>query len=247
MCLKNKTHKSIKIIKSIKKIKKKSKVIKKSKIKKSKIKKSKIKKIRGGGRYEDIITTLKTNGHYDNWVEKGSLYGVNSKYPKPGTIFMEKPYKYLTTEGIPIMVSMVTKTYRDDPSLIFIPVLNYIHIHDPTNVAMDKYKIVDESETLNTSGITTCCALALKIGTKKFLAHISASMDKNIIIRAINKCLEEQGIGSGAIEEIYVYYGSSPGFEHAKKIVADIIIELNLNREHIIERQLTSFIDKVII
>ena len=115
----------------------------------------------------EIIQELTRKGKYDEWVSHGSYFGKTGK--------STREYKYYDMNGDIINVSSVSKTYTD----FNIPVFKQYVVYDPTFVKQATYKIVSTSEELTTSGLATCCGLAI-IGDKKFLAHLDTTIDNEI-------------------------------------------------------------------
>jgi len=121
---------------------------------------------------ESILQELKRKGKYDEWVSHGSYFG------QTGSIFTTREYKYYDMDGDIINVSSVSKTYRDD--VVNTPVFKQYYVNDVTNVTQGTYRIVSNSEELSTSGLATCCGLAILLGDKKFLAHLDTSMKNKV-------------------------------------------------------------------
>ena len=119
-----------------------------------------------------LIQELTKKGKYDEWVSNGSYFGQTSN------MFTTKPYKYYDMDGDIINVSAISKNYRDD--VVNIPVFKQYWVEDHTHVGQATYKIVSTSEELSTSGLATCCGLAIHLGDKKFLAHLDTSMKNKI-------------------------------------------------------------------
>lgn len=121
---------------------------------------------------ESILQELKRKGKYDEWVSQGSYFG------QTGSIFTTREYKYYDMDGDIINVSSVSKTYRDN--VVNTPVFKQYYVEDVTHVIQATYRIVSNSEELSTSGLATCCGLAILLGDKKFLAHLDTSMKNKI-------------------------------------------------------------------
>jgi hypothetical protein len=119
-----------------------------------------------------LIQELTKKGKYDEWVSNGSYFGQTSN------MFTTKPYKYYDMDGDIINVSAISKNYRDD--VVNIPVFKQYWVEDHTHVSQATYKIVSTSEELSTSGLATCCGLAIHLGDKKFLAHLDSSIKNKI-------------------------------------------------------------------
>ena len=124
----------------------------------------------------NIIQELTEKGKYDEWVSEGSYFGqtgtINAK------IFKTRPYKYYDMDGDIINVSTISQTFRAD--VVNIPIFKQYWVEDLTNVGQATYRIVSTSEELSTSGLATCCGLAIHLGDKKFLAHLDTSMKNKI-------------------------------------------------------------------
>ena len=119
----------------------------------------------------ELIQELTKKGKYDEWVSYGSYYGQTS------SILKKRDYKYYDMDGDIINVSNVSKTFRAD--VINTPIFKQYFVEDKTHVSQATYKIVSKSEELSTSGLATCCGLAI-IGNKKFLAHLDTSINNKI-------------------------------------------------------------------
>jgi len=118
-----------------------------------------------------IIQELTEKGKYDEWVSYGSYFGQTNSILTTG-------YKYYDMDGDIINVSHISTQYRHD--LINIPVFKQYWVKDRSNVGQATYRIVSKSEELSTSGLATCCGLAILLGDKKFLAHLDTSMKNKI-------------------------------------------------------------------
>lgn len=188
--------------------------------KKNKTRKNK--KMIGGGRSEEeIIEELRTKGKYDEWVSLGSKFGLTSDTLKV-KLFLYRPYQYYDVDGKLVNVSMVQKTYR--PDVDNIAVFKQHIVKDPTHVNQSKWRIVDISEELSTSGLATCTGLAMIIGTKKFMTHLDATTRIEPIIFAINKIIETEKIAASSLIP-FIYAGnikSSLTLEKAKEICSRV-------------------------
>jgi hypothetical protein len=192
------------------------------------------KKMIGGGRTEqEIIDELITKEKYDEWVSLGSKFGLTSNTLQ-AKVFLVRPYQYYDVDGNLVNVSMVTKKYR--PDVDNIAVFKQHYVKDPTHVDQSKYRIVNISDELSTTGLATCTGLAMIIGTKKFMTHLDASTDIEPIIYAIDKIITTEGIVAGSLNPI-IYAGSldsSLTLEKAKKICSKVgIPETNYNIENV--------------
>ena len=121
-----------------------------------------------------LVQELKKKGKYDEWVSLGSYYG------QTGSIFTTRGYKYYDMDGDIINVSCISNKYRDVIPIVNTPVFKQYCVKDVTNVLQATYRIVPNSEELSTSGLATCCGLAILLGNKKFLAHLDTSMKNKI-------------------------------------------------------------------
>ena len=118
-----------------------------------------------------VIQELIEKGKYDEWVSHGSYFGQNKDSMKTMS------YKYYDMDGDIINVSCISKVYND---VVNTPVFKQYYVKDLTNVKQATYRIVSNSEELSTSGLATCCGLAILLGDKKFLAHLDTSMKNKI-------------------------------------------------------------------
>ena len=130
----------------------------------------------------ELIQELTKKGKYDEWVSYGSYFGQTSH------IFDIKQYKYYDMDGDIISVSRVSKFYRRD--VLNTPVFKQYYVKDPSYVTQATYRFNSISEELSTSGLATCCGLAIMLRDKKFLAHLDTSM-KNKIASHITKSYYE--------------------------------------------------------
>jgi len=201
--------------------------------KKNKTRKNK--KMIGGGRTEqEIIDELKTKEKYDEWISLGSNFGLTSDTLR-AKIFLVRPYIYYDVDGNIVNVSMITNTYRPDVDNIAV-FKQHVVKDDPTYVDQSKYRIVNVSERLFTSGLTTCTGLAMIIGTKKFMTHLDATTPIDPIISAIDQIIATEGIAAGSLKPI-IYAGgidSSLTLEKAKEICSRVgIPKTNYNIENV--------------
>jgi hypothetical protein len=101
-------------------------------------------------------------------------------------------------------------------------------------VNQGKFKIIGEKNgPLKTSGLATCSGLAMKIGTKRFLAHLDAVTKIKPIIEAIQKEIDSEGIRP---KYIIIYAGG--GFanstsEYTVKMAYDICKQLGIPENEI--------------
>lgn len=190
---------------------------KKNKTRKNKSRKNK-KMLSGGGKTEqEIIDELTTKGKYDEWDSLGRKFGLTSNTLKV-PVFLVRPYKYYDVDGNIKHVSMVTKKYR--PDVDNIAVFNQYVVKDPSHVDKRKYKIVNISESLSTSGLLTCTGLAMIVGTKKFMTHLDATTPIDPIKEAINQTITTEQIEPASLRPI-IYTGngySSITLQKAKEI-----------------------------
>jgi len=181
-------------------------------------KKIRNKKMIGAGKTEqEIIDELTTKGKYDEWVSLGRKFGLKSDTLN-AKFFLVRPYSYYDVDGNIVNVSMVQTTYR--PDVDNIAVFKQHYVKDPTHVDQSKYRIVDMSESLSTSGLATCTGLAMIVGTKKFMTHLDANTPIRPIINAINQIITTEKIETGLLKPI-IYAGnldSSVTIQKAKEI-----------------------------
>lgn len=172
-----------------------------------------------GKTQQDIFNEVKAKGKLDEWVKLGSMYGLTS-YTLQTKYFSVRPYKYYDVDGNIVNVSSVQKTYRPDVNNI--AVFAHVHTPDPTNVKQSKYKI--EEGKLSTTGLATCTALAIQIGTKKFMAHLDAITHIKPIICAINDEIKNQSLNPITLKP-FIYAGnliSSISLQKAKDICSSV-------------------------
>jgi hypothetical protein len=168
--------------------------------KKNKTRKNK--KMIGGGRTEqEIIDELKTKGKWEEWIRLGRYFGQTSyTLGEEAEVFLHRPYMFYDVDGKIVNVSTTAKKYRLDVDniAVFKPHI----VKDPTNVEQSEYRIVDVSESLSTSGLATCTGLAIKIGTKKFMAHLDATTPIDPIISTINTTIDTEKIAADSLKPI---------------------------------------------
>jgi hypothetical protein len=204
--------------------------------KKNKTRKNK--KMIGGGRTEqEIIDELKTKGKYNEWIRLGGWFGQTSDsetFQEEATVFLDRPFMYYNVDGKIVYVSTTAKKYRSDVDniAVFEPHI----VNDPTHVDQSKYRIVNVSESLSTTGLATCTGLAMIIGTKKFMTHLDATTPIVPIISAIDQIIATEGIAASSLKPI-IYTGdldSSLTLEKAKEICSRVgIPETNYNIENV--------------
>jgi hypothetical protein len=206
----------------LKKNSEKKRISRKEFNKKNKTRKNK-KMIGGGKTEEEIIKELQTKKKYDEWIKLGALFGQTSyTLGEEAEVFLTRPYMYYDVDGKIVNVSTTAKKYRLDVDniAVFKPHI----VKDPTNVEQSEYRIVDVSESLSTSGLATCTGLAIKIGTKKFMAHLDATTPIDPIISAIDQIIAIEEIEAGTLKPI-IYVGcldSFPTLEKAKEICSKV-------------------------
>ena len=174
----------------------------------------------GGGRTkQEIIDELITKGKYDEWIRLGSKFGLTSHTLK-AAVFLDRPYKVYDVDGKIVNVSTVQSTYR--PDVDNIAVFNQLVVEDPTHVKQSTYRI--EKEPLSTRGLATCSGLAMIIGTKKFMTHLSATTPIDPIINAINDEIVKGAIVRESLKP-FIYAGSldsSLTLQKAKDICSSV-------------------------
>jgi hypothetical protein len=215
---------------------------KKNKTRKNKTRKNKTrknKKMIGGWRSRDhIIKELRDKGKYDEWIRHGARFGqIRYNVIKEGEEEEETEevlsaipsYMFYDVDGNIVKVSTTATEYN--PELYNIAVFNRDYV-DPTNVDQSKYRIVNVSESLSTTGLATCTGLAMIIGTKKFMTHLDATTPIDPIISAIDQIIATEGIAAGSLNPI-IYAGcldSSLTLQKAKEICSTVgIPETNYN------------------
>jgi hypothetical protein len=202
---------------------------KKNKTRKNKTRKNK--KMIGGWRSRDhIIKELRDKGKYDEWIRHGARFGqIRYNFIKEGEEEEETEevlsaipsYMFYDVDGNIVKVSTTATEYI--PELYNIAVFNRDYV-DPTNVDQSEYRIVDVSESLSTTGLATCSALAMIIGNKKFMTHLDATTPIDPIISAIGRIIATERIAAGSLEPI-IYAGcieSSGTLQKAKDICSEV-------------------------
>lgn len=144
-----------------------------------------------GKSQEEIINELIFKGKYDEWISLGSKFGLTSNTLK-AKFFLIRPYKYYNVDGNIVNISIVQTIYR--PDVDNIAVFTQILEKDPTHVKQGEFRIVPKIEELSTSGLATCCALAIIIGNKKFMTHLDANTNISFITIAITKIIVEETV-----------------------------------------------------
>jgi hypothetical protein len=189
--------------------------------------------IGGGKTKEEIIDEVKRKEKYDEWISLGSKFGLTSD-TLPADVFLVRPYMYYNVDGNIVNVSMVTNKYR--PDVDNIAVFKQHYVKDPTHVDQSKYRIVNVTESLSTSGLATCTGLAMIIGTKKFMTHLDATTPIYPIISAIVQIIATEEIAAGSLKPI-IYAGgldSSLTLEKAEEICSRVgIPKTNYNIKNV--------------
>lgn len=102
-------------------------------------------------------------------------------------------------------------------------------------VNQGKFKIIGEKDgPLMTSGLATCSGLAMKIGSKRFLAHLDAITKIKPIIEAIQKEINSEGVRP---KYTIIYAGGGFGnatSEYTVKMAKDICKQLGIPENEII-------------
>jgi len=166
-------------------------------------KKRKNKKMIGGdGKSEqEIIDEVTDKGKYYKWIRLGSKFGIIHKY-------LDRPYKYIDVNGKKVNVSYITSTYNTDPNVENIAVFEFCNPTKNTSfVQQNNYSIVGKNNRLYTAGLSTCCAIGMIIGNKKFMAHLDATTNPDRIINAIINVIQEENVDPRFLYP-YIYAGS---------------------------------------
>jgi transposase-like protein len=172
---------------------------------------------------EEIIDELKAKGKYDEWVEEGSKFGLTCSFC-PAELFKIRPVKFYDVDGNIVNVSMVSQKYNNSPDIDNIAVFKQISTKDPNVVNQNTFRIVEKNQTLYTSGLATCTALTMVIGTKKFLTHLSASTKIEKIIGHIKATIIKENINPESLKP-YIYTGSfnsKDSLDNAENICASL-------------------------
>lgn len=191
-----------------------------------KISRKTYKKKHGGAKtLNEVISDLKTKGKYNDWVSKGSSFTY--KWPSA-----DLKYTFIDANGKEIKGAYQGKQFRTNVESI--PIFGQIFIKDPSMVNQGKFQIVNKNARLGTAGLATCSGLAMRFGSKKFLAHLDARTDKETIIEALKKAIESEG--NKPPTNVTIYAGS--GFGNATsavtvKIAKDICSALGIPEKEI--------------
>lgn len=174
---------------------------------------------------QEIIEELKNKKKYDEWVKKGSHYGW--LLPEDST---EKHFIWKDVDGKEVKVITVFKEFNREQNIV--PVFEFVRgVEDPSYVKQGTFKIVNNNETLQTSGLASCSALVMEIGNKKFMTHLDALTNIEHIIEALKKTIQEQKINISTIKAT-IYAGliySNMTIQKANEICA----ALNISKENI--------------
>ena len=175
----------------------------------------------------EIIQELVNEKKYDKWVSEGRLFAVkiyNSRLC----------YNITDINGNQIFVSLVNKNF--DPSNRNIAVLGMndelMDQHINPYVRQGDYSIVGRNDRLYTFGLSTCCALKIMIGTKKFMAHIDTLTDVGKITNVIEEIIKNEGENSNKLKVSIVtgYYNLDYRTLDMAKTVCN---QLSIPRENI--------------
>lgn len=196
---------------------------------------------REGKTEKEIITELKAKEKYDEWVKLGSRFGLTSNTLK-SKFFLVRPYHYYDMDGNVVNISMVDTTYNQNVNNI--AVFTQLVVEDPTFVHQGKYKIVNNTDILSTSGLATCSGLSITIGNKKFMAHLDAiTKIHNIIVVIKNEIMKENIDINVLMPTIYAgSLNSSISLQKAK----DICLTVGIPPQNYMVLNVSMF-DKVVI
>jgi hypothetical protein len=195
----------------------------KKRISKEEYNKKNKKMIGGKKSMEEIIDELKAKGKYDEWVEEGSYFGLTCSFC-PAELFKIRPFKFYDVDGNIVNVSMVSQKYDNSSDIDNIAVFKQISTKDPNSVNQNTFRIVEKNQTLYTSGLATCTALTMVIGTKNFLTHLSASTKIEKIIGHIKETIIKENIDPESLKP-YIYagsYNSKHSLDNAENICASL-------------------------
>ena len=201
------------------------------------------------------INILKYKNKYEEW-RVNSNWGIITDPVSQGVSIYQGIDKLvavnfaqptLNTHGVPI---------KD-----FFPIFKWVRVGDmrdfpdkilpggPTylDVGQGTFKIVDDAQTLRTTGLGSCTALAMKIGSKKFLTHLDATTNIAPIISAIQREISLSS-GPSTITNITVHSGGMDGYAHAIQKANDILIAIKIPLDSpTVSRHSVTFMDEIYI
>ena len=171
-----------------------------------------------------IIRELKTAGKYDEWFEKGHMYGITMR-GNTNRRFL----KYTVMDGSTRKFSTTTESYWDGQ--INTPIFDLVGSNS-NYVRQGSFKIVPNSRRLNTFGMSTCSGLTMKLGNKKFLSHIDAITDTSEMLSAIHDCLRNQKLTTLGISNVKIYRGPQNS-NRSYEIIHDLLEHLLIPQKKI--------------
>jgi len=171
---------------------------------------------------EELRKELEDSEKYDEWVQKGHMYGITMRGNRN-----RRFYEWTLIDGSTRKFSNITESYWDGQ--INTPVFDFVGLNS-SYVKQNKFKIVPNSQKLQTMGLLTCSGLTMKLGNQKFLSHIDASSNTSGMLSAIHDCLRKQELTTSDISNVKIYRGpqnSNRSYEIILKLLERLSISQN--------------------
>ncbi len=159
---------------------------------------------------EKLIKELKDAGKYDEWVQKGHMYGITMRGNRN-----RRFYDYTVMDGTTRKFSTITESYWDGQ--INTPVFDMVSSNS-NYVGQRSFKIVPNSKKLHTFGMSSCSGLTMKLGNQKFLSHVDAITNTSEMLSEIHECLRKQGLTTSDISNVKIYRGPENSNRSYQKI-----------------------------
>lgn len=197
---------------------------------------------------------LKKYNKYEEWIEYGSYFGIVRDPPHQRVAI----YKNMHGEDVGVNEATTDLGKISGKITTYFPIFKFVRrgtlkdLPEELTVGMimkhvvdqGKHLIMNKTETLTTSGLATCVALAIQIGNKKLMSHVDSTTNIHRIIRDIQQTMTDEKIDSSGIDKVRVWEGTLYGNWHALKKVDKIIEEVGIDRKKI-HRQPVCFMSSV--
>lgn len=179
----------------------------------------------GVGKSEaELIKELNDAEKYDEWFQKGHLYGITMRGNSN-----RRFYEWTLIDGSTRKFSTITESYWDGQ--INTPVFDMVGSNS-NYVRQMSFKIVPNSQKLHTFGMSTCSGLTMKLGNQKFLSHIDAITDTSEMLSAIQECLRKQGLTTSDISNVKIYRGFEK-HNRSYQIINELLESLSIPKNKI--------------
>jgi len=173
---------------------------------------------------EKLIKELKDARKYNEWVEKGHMYGITMRGNRN-----RRFYEYTLIDGSTRKFSTITESYWDDQ--INTPVFDLVGSNS-NYIVQASFKIIPNSKKLHTFGMSTCSGLTMKLGNQKFLSHIDAITDTSEMLSAIHDCLRKQELTTSDISNVKIYRGFEK-HNRSYQIIHELLEKLSIPKNKI--------------